>query len=237
MHTRSDAERSGSLSYPTCLAAGNLRRGAEHQLRNVNSAPLRLGGVVAGLVLCAWIALMIWEIIYPTWSDRVVLSDGRTLLVQQRREYHPGYGSSQSWLKFNVEERGTPITWNAHLYPVMLGVSDGKVYVVGRPRGYDQYRMNRLPKYMYVAFEYRNGKFERIPFLSVPESIRNHENVRWCFPGGSDERDFEVRSSPSWCDDMDANWPSPRKVDLQLRKAESLAWAAVVGPRAKPLSE
>jgi hypothetical protein len=106
-------------------------------------------------------------------------------------------------------------------------VVDSKVYVVGRPRGFAYINDYLNPKYMYVAFELRDSKFERIPFLSVPEKLRIKENVRWCFPGGHDRRILELRTQPAWCDDLDPKWPTPQIVDLNIRAREALSWAAI----------
>lgn len=185
----------------------------------------RLIGAGLALALIAWTANWLYASRYPSWKETVVLADGRKVTVTQKREYQPGYGTHQTWLTFDLPESAGTVTWNEKLYPVMLEAAGGKVYVVGRPRGGEQYQTYVFPRYMYVAFQLRGDKFERIPFLSVPESLRFKENVRWCFPGGEDKRVFDFRKSPAWCDDMDANWPTPQIVDLSIRIAESLVWA------------
>ena len=148
-------------------------------------------------------------------------------MVKQKRDFQPGYGTHQTWLRFELPEIQGPITWNEKLYPVMLGVESSRVYVVGRPRGFQQTQTYLNPKYMYVAFVLHDGQFRRIPFLSLPEHLRMYENVRWCFPGGADERVLELREVPNWCDDMDPKWPTPKVVDLRIRQAEAKSWASI----------
>jgi hypothetical protein len=187
--------------------------------------------------LMAWMAHYLHFNRYPSWQETVRLPDGRTITVTQKREYHPGYGTHQSWLTFELQETGGKVTWNQHLFPTMVGVDAGRVYVIGRPHGGRQYSGYFAPKYMYVAFVLEQGRFERIPFLSVPEHLRQIENVRWCFPGGRDERVFEKRQKTAWCDDLDPAWPTPQRVDLNLRMAESKSWTRTTVGEGAPLSE
>jgi hypothetical protein len=179
------------------------------------------------LLLATWITYTLHTNRFPQWKETVQLPDGRTITVTQKRDYQGSYGSHQSWLTFEMPETKGEVTWNEKLYPVMLGVANGKVYVVGRPRGFAYINDYLNPRYMYVAFELRDSKFERIAFMAVPESLRIKENVRWCFPGGHDRRILELRSNPAWCDDLDPKWPTPQIVDLNIRAAEALSWAAI----------
>jgi hypothetical protein len=185
----------------------------------------RLVFIAVLLLLAAWIAYTLYASRYPQWKETVQLPDGRTITVTQKRDYQGSYGSHQSWLRFELPETKGEVTWNEKLYPVMLGVANEKVYVVGRPRGFAYISDYRRPKFMYVAFQLNGDKFERIPFLSVPEPLRIKENVRWCFPGGHDRRILELRVQPAWCDDMDPKWPTPQIVDLNIRAAEAKSWA------------
>jgi hypothetical protein len=181
--------------------------------------------ILAAIIVVAWLAYTVYASRYPQWKEDVQLPDGRTITVTQKRDYQGSYGSHQSWLTFELPETKGQVTWNEKLYPVMLGVADGKVYVVGRPRGDNYIRDYRRPKYMYVAFELRNSKFERIAFMALPEPLRIKENVRWCFPGGHDRRILKLRTQPAWCDDLDPKWPTPQIVDLNIRAAEAKDWA------------
>lgn len=194
-------------------------------------------GAVAALAVTAWTANWLYSGRYPSWKETVVLTDGRKVNITQKREYQPGYGTHQTWLTFDLPESGGSVTWNEKLYPVMLAAAEGKVYVVGRPRGGQQYETYVYPRYMYVAFELRGKEFVRIPFLTVPEALRLRENVRWCFPGGEDKRVFDLRVNPAWCDDMDPKWPTPQIVDLRIRIAESFSWAGIYTSGRQPVTE
>ena len=197
----------------------------------------RLIGTGLALALIAWTANWLYFSRFPSWKETVVLADGRKVTVTQKREYQPGYGTHQTWLTFELTETGGSVTWNEKLYPVMLGAAGGNVYVVGRPRGSQQYETYVAPRYMYVAFQLRGKRFERVPYLSVPEPLRLKENVRWCFPGGEDKRVFEFRQLPAWCDDMDPKWPTPQIVDLNIRIAESLSWSSGQGGTRLPITD
>ena len=193
--------------------------------------------VLACLGLIALAAAWQYSIRNPSWDESVLLSDGRQVRIHQQREYQPGYGTHKSALTFKAPNTNDLVTWNETLYPVILDELQGKVYLIGRPRGSQQYETYGYPRYMYVAFMLDNGKFQRIPFLSVPDQLRRKENIRWCFPGGSDDRVLQPRQSPAWCDDMDPSWPTPQVVDLKVRAAESQSWVRGYGGAAVLQSE
>ena len=189
---------------------------------------------IACLAVAA-LAYLWYEYRFPSWREEVSLSDGRSITVGQRRDFVEGYGTRRSWLTFSLPEMNGEQTWSEWLYPTMIGVQSGKVYVVGRPRADKQFSMYSYPRYTYVAFEWRDGKFERIPFLSVPLTVREQENVRWCLPGGSDSKEGGLASiSRGWC-----QWPPPpnathyfprtKKVDLAVRAEEAKFWARLSG--------
>jgi len=168
---------------------------------------------------------------FPTWKEEVLLPDGRMIVVMQRRDFIEGYGTRKTWLTFSLPEMGGEQTWAEWLYPTMIGATDGKVYVVGRPRGSQQFRIYSHPRYAYVAFEWKGNQFQRIPFLSVPESLRVKENVRWCLPGGDDSKQ-NVRQASQWCVERmgpDDKFPMPQIVDLDLRAREAFDWAKSAG--------
>ena len=180
------------------------------------------------LALTASIAAYVWyQYRFPSWQEEVQLPDGRKIIVKERRDFIEGYGTRRTWLTFSLPEMGGEQTWMQWLYPTMMGVADGKVYVVGRPRGSKQFEIYSYPKYVYVAFEWKNNQFERIPFLSVPEFLRKEENIRWCLPGGADSKKT-VKPSNQWCVEKigDSKFPMPKSVDLDLREREGLDWAS-----------
>lgn len=79
----------------------------------------------------------------------MALPDGRTILVRETRDYVEGYGTRRTSLTFSLPELGGEQTWEEWLYPTMIGVDQGNVYVVGRPRGSRQFRIYSHPKFVY----------------------------------------------------------------------------------------
>jgi hypothetical protein len=168
---------------------------------------------------------------FPAWKEEVLLPDGRIIVVKQRRDFIEGYGTRKTWLTFSLPEMGGEKTWSQWLYPTMIGAADGKVYVVGRPRGGTQFNMYSYPRHVYVAFVWYGGSFERVPFLSVPEKLRIKENVRWCLPGGDDTK-LVIHEPRQWCLEQltpDDKFPMPQTVDLTIRDAEAIDWARSAG--------
>jgi hypothetical protein len=120
---------------------------------------------------------------FPSWEEEVRLPDGRMIVVKQRRDFIEGYGTRKTWLTFSLPEMGGKQTWTEYMQPVLVAVSkDGQVYVVGWPSGEKQMGMYRHPRYGYAAFHWRKTGFERIPFISIPEDLRQEENLIRCFP-------------------------------------------------------
>lgn len=150
--------------------------------------------------------------------------------MKQTRDFIEGRGTRKTTLHFSLPEMGGEQTWEHWLYPAMIGVANGKVYVVGRASGTRQFSMYLHPKYAYVAFEWRDSEFQRIPFLSVPEQLRTRENVRWCHPGGDDSKK-PVQPPGAWCIErvsIDDKFPKPQAVALDVRTAEAAFMARLV---------
>jgi len=189
---------------------------------------LMAGAVVFGIAALsyAW-----YDYRFPSWKEEVLLPDGRKIIVKQRRDFIEGYGTRKTWLTFSLPEMGGEQTWTEWLYPTMIGVANGKVYLVARPRGSKQFSMYSYPRYVYVAYEWRHSQFERISFMSVPEVLRQRENVRWCLPGGDDSK-VSTQGAGSWCVERrsaEDKFPNPQIVDLGIRSAEAKFWAQLDG--------
>jgi hypothetical protein len=187
---------------------------------------LCLPAIVATALAYAW-----YQYRFPTWEEEVLLPDGRKLVVKQRRDFIEGYGTRKTSLIFSLPEMGGEQAWEQWLYPTMIGAMDGKVYVVGRPRGQKQFRMYSYPKHVYVAYTWRANGFERIPFMEVPESLRQVENIRWCMPGGQDSKK-PAANAGDWCVERVGStdrFPMTKKVNLEVRIAEGIYWARSAG--------
>jgi hypothetical protein len=188
---------------------------------------LCLPAIVASVLVYVW-----YQYRFPTWEEEVLLPDGRKLVVKQRRDFIEGYGTRKTWLTFSLPEMGGEQTWEQWLYPTMIGAADGKVYVVGRPQGSRQFMTYNHPKYVYVAYVWHGHAFERIPFMRVPEALRQVENIRWCMPGGKDSKKPAQGVVEGWCVERvgDADrFPMTKTVNLETRMAEAIYWARTGG--------
>ncbi len=194
----------------------------------IKSLWTKLGVYVGILCLLGW---WWYDYRFPTWREEVLLGDGRLVVVKQARDDIKDRGTRRTWLTLTLPELGGEQTWSEYLYPSLLGVVDGKVYVVGRPRGSTQFSLYRYPRYVYVAFVWNGKQFERIPFLSVPESIRKEENLRWCLPSQGDRYVAWDLKAKLWCEEPGGQFPMPRSVDLRVRAAEASYWAGLDGHR------
>jgi hypothetical protein len=129
------------------------------------------------------LAYMWLERRYTDWKEEVQLADGRNIVIEQRRDYLEGYGTRKTWLTFSLSEMGGEQTWTESMQPVLIAVThDGLVYVAGWPSGEKQMDTYRHPRFGYAAFKWNGKKFERVPFLSIPEGLREEENVIRCIP-------------------------------------------------------
>lgn len=114
-----------------------------------------------------------------SWEEDVRLSDGRVIVVEQKRRYEGVYTGQnvgsvvrESWLTFKLPEFGDKeITWRENLKPRILNLYKGNIYIVGWPptgREFDQYGKQRPP---YIGFIYENKIWRRIPFSEIPQEI------------------------------------------------------------------
>jgi hypothetical protein len=176
-----------------------------------NQRRLILGGVILGIAALsyAW-----YDYRFPSWKEEVQLPDGRMIVVKQRRDFIEGYGTRKTWLTFSLPEMGGEQTWVEHMQPILLAVSKtGQVFVVGWPSGFKQMSMYRLPKYGYVAYQWKGAAFQRVPFLSVPEELRLQENLIRCTPK---RRHVNWETKLAWGCDNNSDYVlgESRRIDL-----------------------
>jgi hypothetical protein len=137
--------------------------------------------VIGALIGIAAISYLWYSYRFPSWEEEVLLPDGRMIIVKQRRDFIEGYGTRKTWLTFSLPEIGGEQTWVEYMQPVLITVSkDGHVYVVGWPSGEKQMGRYRHPRYGYAAFQWGKTGFERVPFISIPEHLRQEENLIRC---------------------------------------------------------
>ena len=104
-----------------------------------------------------------------TWTEEVKLLDGRVITVTQKRRYDEDKMPREAWLTFKLPEfSNQEITWHENLEIQVLNVYQGKLYVVGDPRGSREVRQYGAD---YVPFRYEAGQWVRIPLNEIPIAI------------------------------------------------------------------
>lgn len=175
--------------------------------------------ILVAVTVIGLVTYGLFEYRFPSWTEQVRLPDGREISVKQRRNATDSTGTRRTWLTFSLPEMGGERTWSASLYPTMIGVADGSVYVIGRARLINQFLNWGFPKYGYVAFKWNGRDFERVSFMAVPEHLRQEENVRWCLTSGTDFRNKKGHNR-LWCDERrheNDPYSEPKRVDLKMR--------------------
>jgi hypothetical protein len=123
-----------------------------------------------------------YEYRFPSWKEEVVLPDGRKIIVKQRRDFIEGRGTRRTWLTFSLPEMGAERTWSEHMEPLLIAANGHDVWVAGWPAGYAQFAAYGLPRNGYVAFKWNGQDFSRVPFVSIPEALRQEQNLIRCVP-------------------------------------------------------
>jgi hypothetical protein len=119
---------------------------------------------------------------FVSWKEEVKLNDGRVIVVEQKKRME-GQIAREAWLTINLPEFSSqPIIWHENLNPLILNISNGKLYVVGRPPSGLEIRQYGIQKPFYIGFEWSNGAFQRIPFEEIPENIYTTNMLIDSFP-------------------------------------------------------
>ena len=117
---------------------------------------------------------------YVTWQEEVKLSDGRIIMVTQKKLCEGAYTGGnyadcvarEAWLTINLPEfSAQPIVWHEHLFAIVVNIHEGRLYVVGCPPTAREEQYYGNPKPNYVGFVWEGGQWKRIPFKEIPEAI------------------------------------------------------------------
>jgi hypothetical protein len=179
--------------------------------------------LVLGGLAYAW-----YDYRFPSWTEEVLLPDGRNIVVKQRRDFIEGYGTRKTWLKFSLPEMGGEQTWAENLMPAAIGVEDRRVYVLGMPRGPKQYSMYGGPRFFLVAFVWTNSSFQRVPVDQVPLSIRQFENIFRCLPSSLRRVTWAEKMS-RWCESATMPGRQDRAIDYKSLELLSQKYARMNG--------
>lgn len=156
---------------------------------------------------------------FPSWDEEIKLFDGRMIMVHRAHKFNTEHALIETSLTFDLPEMGGKQTWREFLYPAIVDVYQGKVYVVGDVRGsLRQFGAYRDPRFLYVAFVYEGGGWTRIPFIEVPQQVRSSENIPGCVTDAS--RSSWSYKQTGWCGDG-GSWQlgAQRTISLQVRES------------------
>lgn len=202
--------------YAFWQVRGNGLSEISKKFRYRNPLKWALVGVI--LLLAVFLGWKYYDSRYPSWYEEVRLSDGRVITIHQKHEYYDNYGTNQSWVEIDLPELGGKQVWHSYLIPMRVDVYLGTVYVFGRPRGPRQLVHYRYPLNHMVGFQWAGNEFKRIPFLQVPEKIRQEENVYSCVPDSRlNSLSLQVKDM-SWCKPAGDDGQFVRMIDLPAYK-------------------
>ena len=190
--------------------------------------------LAAAASVLAWSGWALYRERYPSWYEEVRLSDGRIITIKQRRRYYENYGTAESWVTIDLPELGGKRVWHSFLMPQRIDVHEGKVYVFGQPRGIKQNQYYRYPKNYMVGFVWNGADFVRIPFLSIPENIRNEENVYPCERSQMKVISI-VEKDGQWCPVRGDRWKFGKKIILSDYRELAAFYARLGG--GEPISD
>jgi len=108
---------------------------------------------------------------YVEWKEEVNLSDGRVIVVEQKRRDYNGI-AVESWLTMNLPDISSqPIVWHETLGPLVANIYEGQLYVVGKFFNGESSKKYGCHQESYVNFVWNKGVWNRIPFNAIPEQI------------------------------------------------------------------
>lgn len=191
-----------------------------------------IGTLIAVAGALAW---RYYDSRYPSWYEEVRLSDGRIITIHQKREYFENYGTSQSWVTIDLPELGGKRVWHSYLAPMRVDVIDGNLYVFGKPRGPRQISYYRYPQNHMVAFKWHNSEFQRMPFLNLPASLREAENVYPCLPTNSHQKLTVANKDAQWCPPSGDKSQFVKQINLSEYQKLAIQFAKLDG--GLPISE
>ena len=113
------------------------------------------------------------------WKEEVQLQDGRVIVVTQKRRYERVYDGQSTGnlarsasLSFSLPETGNQtVEWQQHLMPRVLGIHQGKLYIVGFPPTYREFIEYGKIKAGWIGYVLNGSQWEQIPFEQIPTEI------------------------------------------------------------------
>ena len=169
---------------------------------------------------------------FPSWDEEVLLSDGRMITVHRAHKFNTERRLIETSLSLDLPEIKGAQTWREFLYPAIVDVYEGKLYVVGHVT-YKSAWQYKDPKYGYVAFTYSALGWQRVPFISVPAPVRREENIAFCTAQTGLIRTWTSKQS-GWCNlQGDFVLGAKRVINLQEREQNAKEIAELSGTTIK----
>lgn len=126
------------------------------------------------------------------WEEDVKLLDGQVVTVTQKKwcgggDYNAKVMASclardavvtMRFAEFSDED----IIWHERLNPMVINIYEGKLYIVGVPHTTVEFRYYGAVNPPYYGFVWGRGKWERIPFHSIPIAIYNRNMLIGSIP-------------------------------------------------------
>ncbi len=124
----------------------------------------------------------IYSSAFHEWKEEVKLSDGRVIVADQKRRFD-GRTAREAWVSFTIPEiSDKPVSWHESLLPLVINLSDGKLYLVAYPPSAIEQAKYGNPSRGYVSFQWANGAWKRIPFEEIPSAIYQSNMLIWPVP-------------------------------------------------------
>jgi hypothetical protein len=119
-----------------------------------------------------------------SWKEEALLHDRRILIVERSLTYDEGpHGTNfldEEW-RFEIPGTGQWVTWTNNLRTppigssltvIVLDILGDVPYLVTAPRGCIAYNYWRRPNPPYVAFRFRDGKWQQIAYAERPAELK-----------------------------------------------------------------
>lgn len=158
---------------------------------SIKNALLTIPAVVVSFIGWQW-----YQTHFPSWDEEVQLSDGRLITVHRAHKLNTDHVLVETTLTLDLPELGGKRTWTESLYPAIVDIHQGQVYVVGQVT-YKSAWQYKYPRYGFAAYRYTTAGWQRMPFIDLPPVVRERENIAYCIQA-ADQASWQVKQT-GWC--------------------------------------
>jgi hypothetical protein len=164
----------------------------------ITSRMTKRASFIAALSILAAVTACTYFGPFVRWQEEVKLSDGRIIVVEQKKRADGGM-AREAWLTIPLPEVSPqPIVWYEHLSPLIVNLDNGKLYVVGYTPTEVEFDLFGHPNPFYIAFVWERGNWTRIPFGKIPKQIYDTNMLIEGFPPtGTKYLDLATKNGPA----------------------------------------